>query len=62
MKKKNYLEVDYDTRQEKTQKTNEASRVLMCRIAALLPEEKHGCFSGDPSISTYQIENDSDPV
>ena len=50
------------TRQEKAQKINEASRVLMCRIAALLPEEKHGCYSGDPSISTYQIENGLDFV
>tara|TARA_Y100001970_G_scaffold181767_1_gene221198 strand:+ start:3105 stop:3827 length:723 start_codon:yes stop_codon:yes gene_type:complete len=46
------------TRQEKTQKINAASRELMCRIAALLPEDKHGCFSNDPSISMYQIEND----
>ena len=50
------------TRQEKAQKINEASGVLMCRIAALLPEEKHGCFSGDPSISTYQTENGLDSV
>jgi len=50
------------TRQEKAQKINEASRVLMCRIAALLPEEKHGCFSGDLSISTYQTENGLDSV
>ena len=47
---------------KKAQKINEASRVLMCRIAALLPEEKHGCFSGDPSISTYQTENGLDSV
>ena len=45
------------TKQEKTQKINEASRELMCRIAALLPEEKHGCFLGDPSILTYKNEN-----
>ena len=50
------------TRQEKAQKINEASGVLMCRIAALLPEEKHGCFSGDLSISTYQTENGLDSV
>ena len=45
------------TKQEKTQKITEASRELMCRIAALLPAEKHGCFLGDPSISLYQKEN-----
>ncbi len=45
------------TKQEKTQKITESSRELMCRIAALLPAEKHGCFLGDPSISLYQKEN-----
>ena len=44
-------------RKEKDQKIDEASRILMCRIAALLPKKKHGCFSDDPRISTYQIEN-----
>jgi hypothetical protein len=29
----------------------------MCRIAALLPAEKHGEFSGDPRIAAYQKEN-----
>ena len=50
------------TKQEKTQKIKEASRELMCRIAALLPAEKHGCFLGDPSISTYINENGSGSV
>ena len=45
------------TKQEKTQKITEASRELICRIAALLPAEKHGYFLGDPSISLYQKEN-----
>jgi len=34
----------------------------MCRIAALLPKDKHGEFLGDPSISKYQKENGIDPV
>ena len=29
----------------------------MCRIAALLPIEKQGDFTGDPSIGKYQNEN-----
>ena len=50
------------TRKEKAQKMDEESRVLMCRIAALLPKEKHGFFSDDHSISIYQIENGLDIV
>ncbi len=34
----------------------------MCRIAALLPEEKQGEFLGDPSISQYQNENGIDII
>ena len=45
------------TRQEKTNKINDASKELMCRIASLLSEKKHGAFTGDPSISLYQKEN-----
>ena len=48
------------TKSEKSKKIVNCSKELMCRIAALLPEEKHGCFSGDPSISTYQTENGLD--
>ena len=44
-------------KEEKSKKLETASRELMCRIAALLPDEKHGEFSGDPSISLYQKEN-----
>ena len=50
------------TKSEKSKKIANCSKELMCRIAALLPEEKHGCFSGDPRISTYQTENGLDSV
>ena len=50
------------TKSEKSKKIANCSKELMCRIAALLPEEKHGCFSGDPSILTYQTENGLDSV
>ena len=42
---------------EKTKKLENYSKEFMCRIAALLPEEKQGEFLGDPSISKYQNEN-----
>ena len=45
------------SKEEKSKKLEMASRELMCRIAALLPDEKHGDFSGDPSIPVYQKEN-----
>jgi len=47
---------------EKTKKLENSSRELMCRIAALLPSDKHGEFYGDPSISEYQNENGIDIV
>ena len=45
------------TKQEKDSILKETGRQLMCRIAALLPEESHGVCLGDPSISIYQLEN-----
>lgn len=30
---------------------------MMCRLAALLPEEIHGEYTGDPSIQKYRVEN-----
>lgn len=30
---------------------------VMCRIAALLPDECHGVYSGDPSIEEYRSQN-----
>ena len=38
------------------------SKELMCRIAALLPEKKHGVFTGDSSISAYKTENDLESI
>ena len=45
------------TKDEKTKILDKNSKELMCRIAALLPEEKQGEFLGDPSISEYHNEN-----
>ena len=50
------------TKDEKTFKLDRSSKELMCRIAALLPKDKHGEFLGDPSISKYQKENRIDPI
>ena len=46
------------SKEEKSNILEKASAELMCRIAALLPVEKHGHFSGDPRIAAYQKEND----
>lgn len=45
------------SKEEKNEKIEQASNEMMCRIAALLPEEKHGEFVGDPKISIYKKEN-----
>ena len=45
-------------KEDKSKKLDIASREIMCRIAALLPDEKHGEFSGDPKITAYQKENE----
>ena len=45
------------TKQEKDSILRETGRQLMCRIAALLPEETHGIYQSEPSIRTYQLEN-----
>jgi 1-acyl-sn-glycerol-3-phosphate acyltransferase len=50
------------TKEEKTRKIENYSRELMCRIAALLPIEKQGDFTGDPSIVKYQNENGIEAV
>ena len=50
------------SKDEKTIKLENYSRELMCRIAALLPEEKHGEFLGDPSILKYKKENGVDII
>jgi hypothetical protein len=32
----------------------------MCRIAALLPDDRHGEYSNDKSIAAYRDENELD--
>ena len=32
----------------------------MCRIAALLPDDRHGEYSNDKSIARYREENELD--
>tara|TARA_B100000029_G_scaffold99235_1_gene89428 strand:- start:224 stop:508 length:285 start_codon:yes stop_codon:yes gene_type:complete len=50
------------TKIEKSKKIAKASKEVMCRIAALLPEKKHGVFTGDSSISAYKKENNLDSI
>ena len=45
------------SREEKTKQIEEVGHELICRIAALLPEKRHGVCSGDPSIKKFQKEN-----
>ena len=44
-------------RQERAKQIEDVGHELICRIAALLPENKHGVCSGDPSIRKFQKEN-----
>ena len=46
------------SKDEKMSKLENYSRELMCRIAALLPSDRHGDYSGDKSILKYQKENE----
>ena len=46
------------SKNEKMSKLENYSRELMCRIAALLPSDRHGDYSGDKSILKYQKENE----
>ena len=50
------------TKSEKSKKIANSSKELMCRIAALLPEKKHGVFTGDSSISAYKKENNLESI
>lgn len=43
---------------EKMAKLEDHSRRLMCRIAALLPDERHGIYANDKRIEKYRSEND----
>ena len=48
------------SKDEKMSKLESYSRELMCRIAALLPSDRHGEYSGDKSILKYQKQNELD--
>ena len=45
------------SKEEKMIKLESYSRELMCRIAALLPDDKHGDFTGDKTIKKYRKED-----
>lgn len=45
------------TRKDKTEKLDKIGHELICRIGALLPEEKRGICLGDSQIPKYQKEN-----
>ena len=42
---------------EKTKKLDKIGKELICRIAALLPSNKHGAYAGEKQIIKYQNEN-----
>ncbi len=44
-------------RQQKEQALDEIGLEVMCRIAALIPEDQHGVFKGAPTIKDFRIEN-----
>ena len=48
------------TKEEKISKLESYSKELMCRIAALLPDDRHGDYSNDKSIAKYRDENQLD--
>ena len=48
------------TKEEKILKLESYSKELMCRIAALLPDDRHGEYSNDRSIANYREENKPD--
>ena len=50
------LEITGSKNEKKTQ-IETISSELMCRIAALLPDDKHGVYSNDERIPNYRLEN-----
>jgi 1-acyl-sn-glycerol-3-phosphate acyltransferase len=46
-------------RAQREQVLTRVGKEIMCRIAALLPEEHHGVFRGEQAITQYQKENES---
>ena len=47
-------------KEEKISKLESYSNELMCRIAALLPDDRHGEYSNDKKIAKYRDENKPD--
>jgi 1-acyl-sn-glycerol-3-phosphate acyltransferase len=48
------------SKEEKISKLDEYSQELMCRIAALLPDDRHGEYANDKRIASYRVENKLD--
>ena len=48
------------SKDEKISKLEDYSQELMCRIAALLPDDRHGEYSNDKRITKYRKENKLD--
>jgi len=46
-----------DERENKSQALDEYTHEIMCRLAALLPEQYHGVYAGDPRIAEIQTAN-----
>jgi len=44
-------------KQQRASRSEEIGDEMMARIAAVLPEEMHGAYAGDPSVKKYQLEN-----
>ena len=47
-------------KEEKISKLENYSKELMCRIAALLPDDRHGEYYNNESIANYRDENKLD--
>ena len=45
-------------KEEKDLALKEIGDEVMCRIAALLPDESHGEFKGSPKIKEFRMQND----
>ena len=46
------------SKEEKVLKLEKYSQELMCRIAALLPDSRHGDYAKDETILKYKKENE----
>jgi len=50
------------TKSEKNKILKKIGHELMCRISSLLPENRRGQYSNEPSVKTYEKENKILPV